>query len=277
MKVAESINFLLVSTIIVGGCQPNISATTEIDTPTATLSNIQQAEQVPDEYYTALINRDYTKTASLFTTMVGINRSDLIQLWEDNNNQGWRLTGYEIANQQQFNEKQIVFCLKATQEGMGPYQFAAINVLHLEETGWFVGDSTLDEFALLGRPQTYNQVTVFPGGVLRCVPGYEVRLDVKNDSLYSIIWGAEGETCGKLFFGSDVVQAICSTPSSRINAGEEANVGVIFLVDVLSRPVDDLPTDLDISVFQWDPDNNGIPDPASDPWTYHFDLKYDNP
>ncbi len=188
-KTTSSVIILLVLALTVSGCQPGTPLIVEADTPTVTLPIIRQAQQVLDEYYTALVNRDYTKAAYLFTTTIGITRSELIQIWEDNDDKGWRLTGYEITNQTQYDEKRIVFWVRVTQEGGEPSQYNTINVVHLEDGGWFVGDLTLDKNAIQGRPRSKNDVTVVVGVLFRYVEGYAVWFNVNNDSANTIIWG----------------------------------------------------------------------------------------
>jgi hypothetical protein len=271
-----NLSLAILTLLLIVGCQPNNPATDKIETPTATLSKIQEARQVLDDYYTALTNRDYTTAAALFTTKVGINRSDLLQIWKDNDNQGWRLTGYEIANQQQYDETRIMFWVRLTQEGGAPSQLDTINVLHLEEDDWFVGDSTLDKIAVQDRPHSKNDVTVFAGVFFRYVEGYALWFNIKNDSSNAVIWGREGEICGTLFFATFTVQSLCSSPT-HIPPGEEANVNLIFFDDVPSRPIDDLPTNLEISMFQWDANVDGIPDSDTQTWSYDIEMKYDNP
>ncbi len=122
---------------LLAACQPTPTATSAPvapPAPTATLSQMEAARQSLDAYYTALIGRDYAQAAALFTTRVGVAQSELIQMWQENDRQGWRITGYEIVNQREYDETRIVFWVRINQEGSEPPQFDAINVLHLEET-----------------------------------------------------------------------------------------------------------------------------------------------
>ncbi|MEZ0395674.1 MAG: hypothetical protein ABWK53_04480 [Anaerolineales bacterium] len=279
IRIGKTILSLAILTLLlIVGCQPNIPLVDEeeIETPIATPATIQEARQVLEAYYTALTNRDYTTAAALFTTKVGINRSELLQIWEDNDNQGWRLTGYEITDQQQYDETRIVFRVRLTQQGGEPSQFDTINVLHLEEGNWFVGDATLNKIAVQGRPHSRNEVTVVVGVFFRYVEGYALWINIRNDSPNAVIWGTEGEICGRLFFAAYTVQSSCSSPR-QILPGEETNVSLIFFDDVLSRPVDDLPANLEVSMFLWDTNSDGIPDSDAQAWSYAIEMEYDNP
>jgi len=277
IKINKTTVFLaILSLLLIVGCQPTIPATIEVDTPTATLSRMQQAKQVLDDYYTALIARDYEKAVALFTTQGGINRSELKRLWEDNDSQGWRLTGFEVTRQQRYDDTRIVFWVRVTQEGGEPSQFDTINVLHLEEIGWFVGDSTLKKIAIQDRPHSKNNITILAGVFFRYVNGYALWFNIKNESPDALTWGRGGEICGTLFFATYTVQSLCASPA-QVLPGEEANANLIFFDDVLSRPVDDLPANLEISMFAWDINHDGIPDSDSQPWSYSFEMRYDNP
>jgi hypothetical protein len=266
---------LLLLFLLNAGCQPQTPASVEIATPTATLSQLQEARLVLDNYYTALINRDYAEAAALFTTRVGIDRENLLRIWEDRDSQGWRLTGYEITRQQQYDNARIVFWVTLTQEGDEPPRFDTINVLHLEEAGWFVGNAMLDKIAIQDRPHFQDGVTVVTGVFLRYVEGYAFWFNIQNERPETLIWGREGEICGTLLFAAYTVQSPCST-STPIHSGEEANVSLFFSDDVLSRPVNDLPTNLQISSFFWDVDLDGSPDPEMQPWSFQVELRYDN-
>lgn len=169
-----------------------------------------------------------------------------------------------------------MFWVSVSQEGGEPSQLDTINVLHWEENGWFIGDATLDKIAIQGRPHSKNDVTVFAGVFFRYIEGYALWFNITNDSSNAVIWGREGESCGMLFFSTFTVQSLCSSPT-QILPGEEANVSLIFFDDVLSRPIDDLPTDLEISMFLWDTNNDGIPDSDAQAWSYATEMEYDNP
>ncbi len=270
---------LFLAAFVIGmlvGCQPSIPTITEVRTPTATLSEIQAARQILDDYYTALIHRNYETAAALYTSRIGINRSDLLQLWEDNDHQGWRLIGYEITDQQPYGETRIVFWVRLTQEGSGPSQFDTINVLHLEDSGWRVGNSTLDKIAIQDRPHSNNNVTVLAGVFFRYVDGYAIWFHIENGSSNAVIWGREGEGCGRLSFAAFTVQSSCSSPI-QILPGQEANLSLVFLDDVLSRPPDEFPARLEISMFLWDADHDGLADSQAQAWSYQLELQYDLP
>ncbi|MFZ5884696.1 MAG: hypothetical protein ACOYYI_13035 [Chloroflexota bacterium] len=257
---------LLISFILFG-CRPQ-KTPSPIAEPTFTASPTLQAEQILHEYCSALQARDYEKAASLFSTKVGITRSELIRLWKDNDAKGWRMVSCEVTNKKIFDENRVVFWVNIKQEGLEPAEYSTVNVLHFERGMWLVGNATLDKFGLNVRPKTQSQLAVFPSVMLRLVSGIEIWVNLTNDNDQAVLWGAEGKTCGKLFWEDFALDAPCPSPVLRIEPGQTHNIPLIFSLDAFTRL--DLPTQLEVLLFRLETNTTAS-------WNYRFDLVTESP
>ncbi len=272
-RTGNGLVILLIVSLFVG-CISQRTLPAIVDS-TSTPSLTLKAEQVLHEYCTALQAKDYEKAALLFSTKVGITRSELIRLWKENDAKGWKMNSCEVIDRKIFDENRIVFWVNIRQDGLEPAQYATIHVLHLEEGAWLVGNATLEKFNLNVRPKTRNQLTFLPGVMLRSVSGIEIWVNLINDNDQAVLWGAEGETCGKLFWEDFALDAPCPSPALRIESGQTLDLPLIFSVNAFTRP--DLPTRLEVSLFRLEANMTNTLVTPIDTWIYRFDLTTDLP
>lgn len=276
MKKYSSLNFrlffgrakyALLAILLLVGCTPAVAPGPDIDT--ANTSSILQAEQSLQNYYSALLERDYRSAASLFSSKVGIGRSELLRMWEDMDADGWRLLSYEVTDKKVFDENRIVFWVDIQQDSLEPAQLSTINVLHFERGEWLVANAALEMFDLDIKEKRQNQLAIDGGLIIQYVVGYEVVLFLSNHNDQAIAWGVEGETCARLFWDDYQVDATCQSPSLIIAPGQTGvAVKSVFMLDAFEHP--ELPKEMEILQFGLDAKVTDSPD---EPWGYQFDLK----
>lgn len=281
--VGKFIQSFLLMSILLAGCWPQPTPTpipsaqrpTKLAEPTPSLT--QQAEAALREYYSALQERNYAKAASLLSVQAGMDRRAIAQLWEDMDKQGWRLTRYEITGSQPFDNTRVIFKVTVQQEGPDPGQYDSSNIMRLEDGRWYFAAGILDKFTFLNEPDTINGITVYPGLMLRGIDKITIWMRLDNVSDKPAIWGSTGAVCGIIYFRDEPVNAPCTPSGRKLKPFQSTNTSLEFLVDALKRLPDDLPTVLEVTQLQWDADDDNVPDPTTEPWSYHFRLKYVSP
>lgn len=272
-RLGNGLVSIVIAVLLVGCISQEMPPATAQSTPT--YHPILTAENTLREYCAALQAKEYEKAALLFSTKVGIAKSELIRLWKDNDARGWKLNSCEVTDRKVFDENRIVFWVDIRQDGLEPAQYTAINVLHFEQNTWLVGNATLDKPNLNVRPKTRNQLTAFPGVMLRLVSGIEVWINLTNNNDRAVLWGVEGETCGRLFWRDFALDSSCPSPAIRIEPGQTLDLPLTFSIDAFTRSK--LPTGLEVSWFSLDANTTNTSVTPIGTWNYRFDLITDLP
>lgn len=280
--VAKSVRILVLMSVsvLLCACQPVPPFTEATQTDSAPLVSSQtialaEAEQSLHEYYTALQGKNYEQAASLLYVDAGLNRKEILTLWQEMDKRGWQILSYKIRNGRMFDERRAVFEVAITQKNADTEQLQGYNVMQRKGDKWYFSSGTLDFLTLLTEPRTINDVTVLPGLMIRGVTHIEVVTRIDNGSDLPIRWGHEGATCGTLLFETGgPVESPCKR-SVVLKPHGQTTVSLVFPVDAFSQPGRSLPKY--IQILQMQPDISGGPGSPPVPWEYRITLRYEQP